>query len=73
MRYALGITAGAVAGGVCAVVGAVVALVVAATADVSGLTVLFSAAGVLAALPVVFIIGAVLGGFIGWLLAHGFR
>ena len=65
MRYALGMVAGGLSGALAAPLGAVVALGIAATSDLSGLTLLLSLGGVLGVLPLVMLIGLVLGMLIG--------
>ncbi|MDP9353659.1 MAG: hypothetical protein M3P51_19240 [Chloroflexota bacterium] len=65
MRYALGMVAGGLAGALSAPLGAIVALGIAATSDISGLTLLLSLGGVLGVLPLVALIGLVLGMVVG--------
>lgn len=73
MKYWLGIAAGALAGGLSAPVGALIAFGVAATSDLSGIGLLFSAGGLLGALPAVVLTGAALGATVGGLTARLFR
>lgn len=69
MRYALGMVAGGLSGAIAAPLGAAIALGIAATSDISGLSLLLSLGGVIGVLPLVALIGLVLGMVIGALTA----
>lgn len=73
-RYTLGILAGAVSGVVAAPLGAVVALAIFVTTDLTtlGFLQLFSLGSVFGSLPVVALVGLVVGAVIGALLARVF-
>lgn len=69
----MGVLAGALAGAFSAPIGALIMLGFVATSDISGLGLLFSAGGLLGAIPIVILAGALLGALLGWLVARVFN